>query len=554
MHSQDGENPIDPITLEIYWNRLIAIMDETDRALVRSAFSAIVVEGRDFACILLDRNGESLAQSVFSTTGFTATLPPTVKAFLKRFPADTLEPGDVLITNDPWLGTGHLPDVSIVLPVFHKDALIGFMGTAAHMADIGGNLSYFENRDVFEEGFYIPPLKLYRAGRPNEDLFSLIGANVRVPDVVIGDIRAIVGAEIVGSQRLVEFLDDYEMSNLELLSLAISARSDQRMRDAIQQVPDGAYLGQTVVDGHGVPITIKVAITVRGDHLHLYFGGTSDQVSHAAINCPLGATTGGILTSLKCMLVPDLPNNTALFRPISIDIPKGSILNCSFPAPVKGRSTVGAHAHEAIFAAMASAVPDQVQASGGSFWGVITSGRTASGHGLTSHMLVQGGKGAVSTLDGLSATNFPGNGGVTPTEVFENQVPLVVSSREFWTDSAGPGKHRGGLGQRLTLESLTDEPIVVVVRSVNVEEPATGLNGGLPGAKGQIIVNGVETVTKTVTIERGDRLELRVPGGGGFGDAAERDAEAVERDVYHGYVSAKLASEVYGLEAKALSD
>lgn len=538
---------IDPITLEIYWNRLVTIMDETDRALVRSAFSTIVAEGRDFACILLDADGNSLAQSVLSSTLFTSMLPNTAAALLQRFPRETLVPGDVLITNDPWLGCGHLPDVIIVSPVFNEGALIGFMATAAHMADMGGNLSYFKGRDVFEEGTFIPPMKLMSAGVPNQDLYDIIAANVRVPEMVIGDIKAIVGAEAVGANRLRDFLADYHLQDLRELSRAIGERSEQRMREAIRAIPDGRYEGECGVDGQGIPIRIRMAITVSDDKMSIDYTGTSPQVSHAAINCTLNATRGDLLTSLKCMLVPELPNNSALFRPIDVYVPEGSILNCSFPSPVRGRSVVGAHSHEALFAAMANTIPTQVQANSGTFWGCTTTAYGPDGRGQSAQMLIQGGKGAVSDADGLSTTNFPGNGGITPTEVVENLVGLVMEERSYLVDSAGAGRFRGGLGQRVRFRSTSDLPMNVILRPVNMDNPANGLSGGGDSPVGVILKNNQPTEARTLSLARGDTFELHIPGGGGFWPAHLRPAEEVLRDVLSGLVSEQQARSQYGV-------
>ena len=343
----------DPIDLEIQWNRLVTVMDETDFAVVRTSFSTIVGESRDFACILLDPRGVSLAQSTFSTPNFTVTLPITVKAFLQKFPIETLVEGDVLITNDPWIASGHLPDLSIATPVFHRGRLVAFVGTVAHVADIGGKLGYFSAREVFEEGLRLPPAKLVKAGALNEVLFDIIAANVRVPEMVIGDVHAIIGAQRIGARRLVEFLEDYDLPDLDALAGVIHERSGTAMRRAIAEIPDGDYAHAITIDGYKTPVQIACRLEVRGDSLLVDYTGTSPQSTEGAINVVPAAAWAATLFPLKCSLTPAIPNNEGLFRPITTLAEPGSILNCRFPAPVKTRSKTSYHIHNAIYAALA---------------------------------------------------------------------------------------------------------------------------------------------------------------------------------------------------------
>ncbi|MFN8721997.1 MAG: hydantoinase B/oxoprolinase family protein, partial [Rhodospirillales bacterium] len=357
---------LDPISIEVQWSRLISIMDEVDIALVRTSFSTIVGESRDFAVIMLDRHGRSVAQSQLSSPAFTVTMPATTKHLLAAFPAETLEPGDVLITNDPWLGSGHLPDLSIVTPVFEGRQLVGFMGCVAHIADIGGRLDFFDARDLYEEGFRIPPSKLFEAGKENRQLFRLLAANVRVPDMVLGDVKAICGAEALGAARLTEFLGDYGgAAGFQALADEILDRSDAAMRAAIAKLPDGEWGYALDADGYRTPLHIQVTVTKTGDRVHVDYTGSSRQFPDASINCVTNITFADTYYPLKCSLTPDLPNNEGLFRAVTISAPEGSVFNTTMPSAVKSRSKSSFHIHVAIYGALQKALPDRLQAGRG---------------------------------------------------------------------------------------------------------------------------------------------------------------------------------------------
>ncbi|MBM3525474.1 MAG: hydantoinase B/oxoprolinase family protein, partial [Alphaproteobacteria bacterium] len=442
---------LDPISIEVQWNRLISIMDEVDIAVIRTSFSTIVGESRDFAVIMLDRDGRSVAQSQLSSPAFTVTMPATTKHLLQAFPAETLTPGDVLVTNDPWLGSGHLPDLSIVTPVFRGGELVAFMGCVAHVADIGGRLDYFDARDLFEEGLRIPPSKLLIEGVENRQLFRIIAANVRVPDMVIGDIRAIVGAERLGAERLAEFLADYGgAAGFRGLADEILDRSEAAMRAALRAMPDGEWRSSVDADGYRTPLHIEVAVKKTGDRIHVDYAGSSMQFGDASINCVTNTTFADTYYPLKCSLVPDLPNNEGLFRPLTMSAPLGSAFNTTVPSAVKSRSKSSFHIHVAIYGALAQALPDRVQAGSGSFWAITLHGtHPEDGSVFNVHILPNGGKGATATMDGLPTIAFPYNGTVTPAEIAENQAPILVAFKRLVRDSGGPGAQRGGLGQEI---------------------------------------------------------------------------------------------------------
>jgi len=537
----------DPITLEVYWNRLISLMDEVDATLVRTSFSTIVGESRDFAVIMLDAQGRSVAQSTFSSPAFTVTLPFTVKAFLRKYPLETLQPGDVLITNDPWLASGHLPDLSIAMPVFYKGKVVAFMATAAHIADIGGTLAWFDARDLFEEGLRIPPMKLYEAGQPNEVLMEMIRANVRVPDQVLGDIGAIRASEILGARRLCEFFADAGLEDLTALSNAILDRTELAMRNAIRELPNGVSVGETWADGVGTPLHLKVTLEVRDDEIFLDYTGSSPQYARGSINNTFNLTFADTANSLKCALLPQVPNNEGLFRPIHVSAPEGCVLNAKFPVSVKSRSKTSFHIHNAIYAALAPLAPDKVQAGSGSFWAFTANGAWPDGTRYNVHILPNGGKGAVSGQDGLPTIAFPYNGTITPAEIIESQSPILVVERRLLADSAGPGKYRGGLGQRITFRAREGADITASLRPDKVRYPVPGIMGGKPAPLGVCLVNGepLAADASVVNLRPGDEVVYNVPGGGGFGPPEERDPELVAKDVRYGFVSVESARRDY---------
>jgi N-methylhydantoinase B len=529
---------LDPVTLEIHWNRLITVMGETDQALLRTAFSTIISETRDYGFILLDEDGMGLAQSLTCLPVFAGILPYTARALLERFPPHTLGDGDVLLTNDPWIAAGHLPDFCFVRPVFHRGRIVAHVASLAHMADNGGNQSYFDARDVFEEGLNLPPCRLFRGGQPNEDLFAVLRANVRVPDLVIGDVWAMRAALHVAAERLSEFLEEYDLADLRRLAHSIRRRSADAMRRAIARIPAGRYRHAVVCDGYGgQSVTVAATITVGGERLTVDYDGTSPETLLGAINCSLNYTRGSTFVALKAALVPEVPANEALFGPVEVVAPLGSILHCRPPVAVKGRSAVAVHTHDAIFGALAPVIPDQVQAGSGTFWGIWTSGRHPDGRPFNAAMIVNGGIGASGRRDGLSATSYPWNSVATSSEIYENHAPVLVLRKELVTGSAGVGRFRGGLGQRLVFQAASETPITMAVRPVNLRFPPPGLQGGPPGGLGQVLLGGRPTEQNRFDLGAGDELTCELPGGGGFGESPERDPALRARDAAQGYTA-----------------
>ncbi|MBI4280459.1 MAG: hydantoinase B/oxoprolinase family protein [Armatimonadetes bacterium] len=531
----------DGITLEILWRRLITIMDEVDAAVVRTSFSTIVGESRDFACIMLDAQGRSIAQSQLSSTAFTVTLPRTAKAMLRAFPPETLAEGDVLLTNDPWIGSGHLPDLNVLTPVFHRGCLVAFIGAVAHVSDVGGRIDYFDSRDLFEEGLRLMPCKAFEGGRPNPLVHQIIGANSRAPDLVIGDLFALAGAEVMGVAKLKEMLEDYGMDDLDALGEAIRSSSEAAMREAISALPDGTYRGEVPADGYRRPVRIAVAVTIAGDTVTMDFAGSSPALPDCSVNCPYTTTFADSYYPLKCSLAPEIPNNEGLFAPLVVLAPEGSVLNVQFPTAVRARSKVSFHIHAAVYQALAEAMPDAVQAGSGSFWSFVAYGTDRSGRRFRAHYLPNGGKGAVAGMDGLPTIAFPYNGTATPSEILENAAPIVVWEKSLLADSGGPGQWRGGQGQRIVISPLRDESVEIFLRPDKVAHPAPGILGGRPGRPGRWVVAGKESVPPPFRLEPGERLEIEMPGGGGCGPPERRDRERVKTDVQEGRVTEQAA-------------
>ncbi|MBI4505032.1 MAG: hydantoinase B/oxoprolinase family protein [Chloroflexi bacterium] len=541
----------DAATLEILWNGLTASADEAAATLVRTSFSTIVRESNDFACVLLDAEGDTLAESHLSIPSFVGCLPHTVKHLLRRFPPDIWQPGDVVVTNDPWLATGHRPDITMAMPIFHRGELVGFAGSIAHSPDIGGALWSADCREVFEEGLGIPPLWLYRAGALNRDLIELYRANSRVPDQAIGDLHAQVAAGEVLTRRLIEMLEDRDIRDLRALSVALQARAEAAMRAAIRALPDGTYRSAVQLDGYDEPLRIACAVTVHDDELCIDYAGTSPQVDRG-LNCVLVFTRAYSIYPVKCVLDPETPKNEGAYRPIQVVAPEGCLVNPRFPAPVNARHLVGQVLSSAILEALFQALPERVIADSGSApaFRTVFSGVGRHGERFQFTLFANGGMGARPTADGLPCTPFPTNSACASIEVMESLTPLTVWAKQVRPDSGGPGTWRGGYGQEIIVQVSGDQPVTLSVLSDRGRHPARGLRGGRPGAcvDVQLVSRQANLPRKgRAVLQPGDVVALRYAGGGGYGDPRQRDPALVCADVRSGVVSPAAACEVYGL-------
>ncbi|WP_421999102.1 hydantoinase B/oxoprolinase family protein [Reyranella sp.] len=529
----------DPIELELLWRRLISMVDEAAAAMVRTSFSTLVRESYDFSCVITDAEGQSLVQASESIPSFIGTLPETVKHFLRFFPPDRLEPGDVLITNDIWLGTGHLPDVTLAKPIFRDGRLVAFSATTAHAPDIGGKIRSPEPREVFEEGLQIPPMKMIAAGRTDETLVTIIRKNVRTPDQTMGDLWAQVVALDLMEDRLRGLMDGYGLDDLTDLAREIQGRCEAAMRSAIRALPDGTYRSELKTDGlMETPITLRLALTVKGDEIEMDFAGTDRQVDRA-INCALCYTNAMAMYGVKVCTSPNLPNNEGAWRPIALRAPEGCIVNPQFPASGGSRMLIGHYVPMLVFGCLGQIVPERVMAACGSpMWGMNQSGVREGGRPYANMFFYNGGMGANTRGDGVTCLSWPSNVSSTAIEISEHIAPLRFHHKRLRPDSGGAGRHRGGLGQEILIESRSDSAIAVSFLAERTLFPAFGIEGGGDGAPGELRINGEKTdPKKQYVLAKGDTVSLGTPGGGGHGDPRQRDRAALAADVAAGYVT-----------------
>lgn len=538
----------DAVSLGIMWDRLIGIADEAFQSLVRSSFSTIVRESYDLSWLLFDHEARAVAQGRFSIAPFTGTGPATLAAMLRRFPAETLKPGDVLITNDPWIGTGHVNDVNVVRPIFRGDRLVAFTLSSTHLPDIGGIGHSAVAREVFEEGLWLPICKLFDAGRPNELLFEIIRTNVRVPEQTIGDIMANVSGGEVGGRRILEFLDEYQLDDLTGISRAICNQSEAIARDALREIKQGTYHSKLQVEGLSGPITLACAITIADGDAHIDFTGT-DPVVAAGVNVPLCYSAAIARYSMKCIFTPHMPNNEGSVRPVRVSAPANCILNALPPRATSGRHAIGHFVNTLVFNALAEAVPERVYADPGMLNTLNFQGIHPDGTKITSVFFAAGGYGAMSQLDGASTIPAPSNINGQSSEIWEETMGMSVVKRELLPDSGGPGEFRGGLGQRIVLRNDTGHPLTMFPIALRTRFPPRGLQGGGNGALRSCWINGlqIDPYARHV-MQAGDCIEVREAGGGGFGDPRQRSSTAVMNDLAEGFITGEAARNVYGVD------
>ena len=527
----------DPTTLEVLWTRLRSVTDEAAKVIVRTSFSTLSIEANDYSCVLTDARGNSLAQNTASIPSFIATLPATTRHMLKSIGAATMRPGDIYITNNPWIGTGHLNDISLVKPVFLAGRLVAFAATTSHVPDIGGRIRSAEPREIYEEGFHIPPMRLLAAGVPDETLLNLLRTNVRTPDQTVGDIFAQASALGLIERRVLEIMHDHGLADLESLGAQLFGLAESAMRTAIATVPEGIYTNEFLTDGLEEPFRFRVAVSVKGGEILADFAGTSSQQPRA-INCVMAYTYAMTAYAIKAALLPDLPNNEGMFRPIKITAPEGCLLNPRHPASTGGRAATGHYVPPLIYGALASIIPERLMSAPGSpLWIFTVAGVKADGKSFANVFFYNGGMGATARKDGECALSWPSNISSTPSEIVERDTPFVTHYKRLRPGSGGAGRFRGGLGQEVLLENRHPTPLPIVFITERLKFPAPGLVGGGAGALGEVLINGAPVADSRaqVILARGDTLLLRTPGGGGYGEQSGRDPQAVERDRKLGY-------------------
>lgn len=540
---------LDAISLEILWGRLIAAVDEGATALLRTAFTTIIRESNDYAVVLMDSTGDTIAECSAGIPAFGGLLSVTTRALIQRFPLEEWREGDVVMTNDPWLGTGHLPDLSMVAPIFYKGRLVGFSGTTAHLPDIGGSLG-MDNRELFEEGICIPPLRAYRAGVRDDALFELLLNNVRTKELVLGDMQAQIAANNVCRERAIAVLTDTGLQDLSALGAAVKSKSEQAMRAAIAALPDGVYRSTVEADGlPGAPTHIECAITVAGDEMTVDYTGTSSQVP-GPINCVLNYTWAYSAYPLKCALDPYSRRNAGSYRPLGITAPVGSILNAHYPAAVVGRHLTGHLLSCALYRALSEIMPERIIADSGGA-PAMRAGLTGigkDGRRFSQMLFASAGMGASPMSDGLSTTAFPTNSGAGSVEAMEAITPLVFTRKEYRVDSGGAGRFRGGLGQNIGIANITGRPLHLFLVADRADHPAQGMLGGGPGAAAVVSTSSGKSLSlkSTNVLMPGDSVTLSFPGGGGYGDPAQRLPQAIAEDIRLGLVTEDAARRDYG--------
>ncbi|MEM9962081.1 MAG: hydantoinase B/oxoprolinase family protein [Pseudomonadota bacterium] len=531
---------MDRLTLDILWSRLISSVNEQAAALMRASFTSIVREAGDLSAGVFDRCGRMVAQAVTGTPGHINSMATGMVHFLEKYPVDSLAEGDVLVTNDPWMTASQLNDITVATPVFRGGRVIAFYANCCHALDIGGRGLSADSRSVHEEGLYLPVMKLHEAGKPVQAIFAILAANSRTPEEVLGDLHSQIVANEVGARQLTRFLDEFTLADIEDLAEAIITRSEAAMRDKIRALPDGDYAYALEIDGfEAAPLRLAARIAVRGDALEVDFTGSAAAVP-LGMNVTLNYTRAYTTYGVKCAVSPDVPNNEGAFRPVTITAPEGGILNARYPSAVGGRHLVGHFLPSVVMGALSEALPEAVAAPGADgLWDTHIAGEDREGRPFSYTWFSSGGVGAMRGRDGLAATAYPSGIAGVPVEVIETLAPLVVRERSLRPDSGGAGQFRGGLGQVMEIEVLSDKPYLFSGLYERVRVPAPGLAGGAPGAPGVVeTADGRALAPKiTRTLPAGTVIRIALPGGGGLGDPAARDPAAMAADIADGYVS-----------------
>lgn len=556
------DDPMAAIQRQVMWNRLIAVVEEQAQIMIRTAFSTTVREAGDLSAGIFDLQGRMMAQAVTGTPGHVNSMAESVAHFLRKFPAAGMKPGDHYITNDPWLGTGHLHDLTVVTPAFRGGAVVGLLANTAHVIDVGGLGMGPEGRSVFEEGLYIPIVKCFDQGVANETFFDFIRVGSRLPVELEGDVYSLCACNDAGAKRLVAMMDEFGMESLDPLASFIFDASLRATVAEIGRLGRGRFAAEISSDGYDEPVTLRGAMTILDDAIEVDFAGTSG-LSQRGINVPPAYTRAYACFGIKVVVAPEIPNNWASLLPFRMVIPEGCILNAPRPYPVSVRHVIGHLIPDLVMGCLHQVVPDRVAAEGAScLWnppmrgGASVSGQARGNKPVVSDFEIitfnSGGTGARRTLDGLDATAFPSGVRTMPVEATENVSPLVFWRKELREGSGGAGRTRGGMGQVMEVGTRGELEYAVNATFDRIANAPRGRDGGHDGAAGAVRLKSGRVLRPKgfQVIPDGDRLILEMPGGGGMGDPRGRDPELVRRDVRDGLVSAEEAREVYGVEVE----
>ncbi len=552
-------DPLSFIREQIIWDRLNAVVEEQAQTLIATGFSTSIREAGDVSAGVFDRKGRMVAQAVTGTPGHVNSMAASVGHFLGAFPIEDMKPGDVFITNDPWMGTGHLHDFTVVTPSIRDNRLTALFASTCHVVDIGGRGLSVEGRQVFEEGLRIPLTRFADGGRTSDMLLDIIRANVREPVQVLGDLFALVSCNEVGSRRLNVMLDEFGLEDLDEVGGHILHKSREAMLEAVRALPAGIYRNRMRVDGYDIPLDIEAAVTISADGIDVDFTGTSGP-SGFGINVPLCYTEAYASFGIKCVVAPRVPSNAGSLSVIRVTAPADTILNAQFPAPVAARHVIGHMLPDVMFGCLAQIPNSSAPAEGSScLWALMAYGGPGRVEGSSAELanaevftvlgFLSGGMGARDGKDGLSATAFPSGVKNVAVEITETLSPLLVHRKAFRQDSGGAGRLRGGLGQVMEISSLDDAPFAISANYDRIDFPPRGRDDGLDGTPGRLSLKSGRTFPgKGVhTIPRGDTLILELPGGAGKGHPFEREATLVQADVRDGFVSSAQARDSYGV-------
>ncbi len=550
------------VSNQVMWNRLISVVEEQAQALIRTAFSPSVREAGDLSAGVYDTEGRMLAQAVTGTPGHVNSMADSVPHFIRRIGRQNIFEGDVYITNDPWEGTGHLHDITVVTPSFFEGYLVGFFACTAHVTDIGGRGFGADANSVFEEGLYLPIVKFIERGQVDKTLVQVMRWNVREPDQLIGDVYALATCNEVGHRRLIDMMREFQLTDIKGIADFILDNSRRATLERIAALPRTSAEGAMSIDGYDRAVTLKVKITVEEDRLICDFAGTSG-VDKKGINLPLVYTKAYACYALKCAIAPEIPNNAASLAPFEITAPENSILHALRPAPVALRHVIGHMIPDTVFAALDKILPERVPAEGaGSLCNFQVSLRPSSdepgtAEGRRAEVLTfnSGGSGARPSADGMSATAFPSGVMTMPVEATEQVGPIIIWRKELRPDSGGAGRYRGGLGQYMEVGAEAGYEFDFQAMFDRVNHPARGRQGGQDGAPTLVAQDdGTRMRGKGKQfVPTGRKVMMAFPGGAGYGAPSERDRRAVLRDLTRGYISLEGAERDYGLSEEEIA-
>jgi N-methylhydantoinase B len=544
---------INDLLFQIMWNRLIAVVEEQAQTLIRTAFSTSVREAGDVSAGVFDRHGRMITQAVTGTPGHVNAMAEAAQHIIRDIGPDNIHEGDVYITNDPWKGTGHLHDITLLTPSFRKKKLVGFFAATAHVIDIGGRGFGPDARELYEEGLFIPIMKLTDRGNINQVLINMVRANVREQRQVVGDVFSLVVCNETGHRRLIDMMDEFAIDDLDDLASFVFSRSREATLEAVNALPRGRFESQMTIDGYNEQVELCVALTIEKDRILADFAGTSGASGYG-INVPIIYTRAYACYGLKCAIAPLVPNNFASLSPFDVVAPEGTIVNALRPAPVSARHVIGHMIPDLVLGALHHFLPDRIPAeSAGALWNIQISAhqidpKTMSGGPRQVLMFNSGGTGARAELDGMGATAFPSGVNTMSVEATEQSGPIIVWRKELLPDSGGAGRHRGGLGQRIEIGAADGFQLHFNAMFDRVHNPARGRNGGRPGGAGAVRLNDGSILKGKgrQAVPADARVVLDLPGGGGFGDASLRSKNLIRSDLESEYITREHAREFYG--------